>query len=280
MTENGLPERAGRVLRESLGADFDIFQPEQEAVLRDRGYKNFRAAKRLEEHFAQWEGWHLAVEGNPDGKWFQRNAEFSKKHIHDRWGVYEIALQRPLDDRKYVVYVGKAKSLLKRINKYLANGDHIATLLKPFLLLGCSMYVRWKPGTTWNQKADFESLEVYALSQYDYAFNDRLNNGVRAVQHDTSQNLLNLMVDSRIKTLSEERSSFVSAFLGDTDLQYLIIAVAELNFGSAEALSEDQLELQKLEKEYAQANSEIARLQELQTSRSARIQELKKKLGQ
>ena len=107
-------------------------------------------------------------------------------HLANLCGVYEWGAKRPLlgQHKNRVVYLGntcKPGALKGRIQGYCRNGSHKADLMNDALLRGYEFSVRFKP-TRVGRKRNAERMENKLLSEYNYAWNKRLNgNRVRNI---------------------------------------------------------------------------------------------------
>ncbi len=204
---NALPvDESADAIIDIVGRDVrECFVPEKDVL------EGFRAQERLKNHYEGWSEWIPALLPVSQNAWFQKHPgikNFVNVQQLNHWGVYELALCDP-DKKLYVVYAGSSSCLYKRIEKYLAHGDHIAARLSPYLKLGCSVWVRWRQGKNWNRLADFEALESYMLATYDYAFNVKNNGNFRNVLDlDAKTPLLERLLNSRRGMLTAKSRVF------------------------------------------------------------------------
>ena len=102
-------------------------------------------------------------------------------------GIYELGVGN--NNRGAVVYIGSThrragRSIYKRISEYLTDGSHISEIIQRALGKGFKIYVRWmkiKPYLVGNRRKLAEELENDYLRRYNYAWNDRENDGRREI---------------------------------------------------------------------------------------------------
>lgn len=96
----------------------------------------------------------------------------STNTLMDQPGVYELALVKGKDLKRYKIYVGQSCSLRRRFHQEYrgSSGSHLRPFFDEALLNDCQIWRRCR--YTANVE-EARTLEAWLLKQYDYAWNIR-----------------------------------------------------------------------------------------------------------